>query len=91
MNLMAGSEANSAFPDVSADGSVLVFRRYVSTDRKGNEVKPNSEIFVMDGNGDHLRRLTDSPTADTMPAVSLDGKWVVCSQLSPEFPDSDSY
>jgi Tol biopolymer transport system component len=68
VNLTAGSEANDAFPDVSADGRRIVFR----SGRTGNH-----EIFVMDADGGHVRQLTRIGGTATMPAISPDGHWVV--------------
>lgn len=81
-NLTQDQNSNAGFPDVAPDGSILVFRRYVSEDSEGNSVESNSEIFSMKPDGTEIRRLTDSPTADTMPAISPDAKWVVFSRQS---------
>jgi Tol biopolymer transport system component len=37
----------------------------------------NKEIYLMDGDGGGLRRLTHSAGNDTMPTVSPDGRWTV--------------
>lgn len=76
MNLTAQSEANDAFPDVSADGQWVVFRSG-RDGKKGSGRKGNKEIYLMDNEGGHLRRVTNSEGNDTTPAISPDGKWVV--------------
>lgn len=76
VNLTADSDANDAFPDVSADGQWVVFR-------SGRDGKPgggrdgNKEIYVMDKDGNQVRRVTHVEGIDTMPAISPDGTWVV--------------
>jgi Tol biopolymer transport system component len=76
VNLTANSEANDAFPDVSADGQWVVFRSGRDGE-KGSGRKGNKEIYLMDKDGGHLRRITNSEGNDTTPAISPDGKWVV--------------
>jgi Tol biopolymer transport system component len=76
VNLTKDMDDNSAFPDVSADGSVVVFRRMVMKPVEGRSDRGAPTIFAMDGDGHHVRQLSDSPSRDTMPAVSPDGKWV---------------
>jgi dipeptidyl aminopeptidase/acylaminoacyl peptidase len=74
--LTAGSAANDAMPDVSADGRWVVFR-------SGRDGKPGSgrrgvkEIYVMDSDGGQLRRVTHAGGINTMPAISPDGSRVV--------------
>jgi Tol biopolymer transport system component len=76
VNLTPKSEANDAFPDVSADGKWIVFRSG-RDGKKGSGRRGNKEIYLMDQNGDNLRRISNSPGNDTAPAISPDGKWVV--------------
>jgi len=76
VNLTANSEANDAFPDVSADGQWIVFRSG-RDGKKGSGRRGNKEIYLMDKDGGHLRRISNSGGNDTMPAISPDGKWVV--------------
>jgi TolB protein len=68
VNLTATSEANDAFPDISADGRRVVFR----SGRTGNH-----EIFVMGADGANVRQLTRLGGTATMPTISPDGRWVV--------------
>jgi hypothetical protein len=82
VNLTELLPGNSAFPDASADGSAIVFRRYVGRGAEGDGeggtgMPTEQEIFIMDGAGDNVRQLTSSPGPDTMPAISPDGVWVV--------------
>ena len=76
VNLTADSEANDAFPDVSADGQWVVFRSG-RDGKKGSGRRGNKEIYVMDKDGGQLRRVSNSDGNDTMPAISPDGKLVV--------------
>jgi Tol biopolymer transport system component len=69
-NLTADCSANDAFPDVSADGNRVVFR----SGREGRY-----QIFMMDGDGKNVQRVTDGKGYHTMPAVSPDGGYVVYS------------
>jgi TolB protein len=75
-NLTASCDANDAFPDVSADGQWIVFRSG-RDGKKGSGRKGNKEIYLMDKDGNQLRRITYSEGNDTTPAISPDGKWVV--------------
>jgi TolB protein len=78
VHLTAGSDANDAFPDVSADGAWVVFR-------SGRDGEPGSgrdgvkEVYLMDGNGGQVRRVTHAGANSTMPAISPDGTRVVYS------------
>ena len=76
VNLTPDWDANDAFPDVSADGQWVVFRSG-RDGKKGSGRKGNKEIYLMDKDGGHLRRISNSEGNDTMPAISPDGKWVV--------------
>jgi Tol biopolymer transport system component len=76
--LSADSDANDAFPDVSADGQWVVFR-------SGRDARPGSgfggakEIYIMDAHGNRVRRISHAGATSTMPAISPDGQWVVYS------------
>lgn len=64
---------NNAFPSVSPDGKYVVFR----SGRSGHK-----NLYVMDAEGGeekYLRRLTDGPWRDTMPAWSPDNEWIAFS------------
>ncbi len=76
VNLTAGSDANDAFPDVSADGRWVVFRSGRDGEA-GSGRDGNKEIYLMDQDGGHVRRISHSDAIDTMPAISPDGRWVV--------------
>jgi Tol biopolymer transport system component len=76
VRLTADSDANDAFPDVSADGQWVVFRSGRDGE-KGSGRKGNKEIYLMDKDGGQLRRISHTEGNDTMPAISPDGKRVV--------------
>jgi len=76
VNLTADSDANDAFPDVSADGQWVVFRSG-RDGKKGSGRNGNKEIYLMDKDAGQLRRISNTEGVDTMPAISPDGKWVV--------------
>ena len=76
VNLTADSDANDAFPDVSADGRRVVFRSGRDGDPERGR-NGNKEIYLMDANGDGIRRVSFTPGIETMPAISPDGKLVV--------------
>ena len=76
VNLTMNSDANDAFPDVSADGQWVVFRSG-RDGKKGSGRKGNKEIYLMDKDGGQVRRISNHEGNDTMPAISPDGKWVV--------------
>jgi TolB protein len=67
VNLTADSNANDAFPSVSADGRRVVFR----SGRSGDH-----EIFMMDADGRNVRQISNARGTDTMPAISPDGEWI---------------
>jgi protein-disulfide isomerase/LysM repeat protein len=66
LNVPAGTLPDTTPTNESAGQIVFV------SDRDGNQ-----EIYIMDASGDHVRRLTDNPAADSMPAWSLDGTRIV--------------
>jgi TolB protein len=70
VNLTADSPANDALPHISADGRRVVFR----SDRDGGR-----QVYVMDGDGRNVRRLSEAGGIETMPALSPDGEFVVFS------------
>jgi Tol biopolymer transport system component len=78
IHLTADSEANDAFPDVSADGQRLVFRSGRDA-RAGSGFRGPKEIYIMDATGKQVRRISHAGATSTMPAISPDGQWVVYS------------
>ena len=56
----------NTFPNLSPDGRRLVFRRMIG--------ESNSEIFIADADGAHVRNLTNHPAFDGWPAWSPDGR-----------------
>lgn len=67
VNLTNQTDSDDAFPDWSPDGSQIVF----ASRRDGN-----NEIYVMDSNGDQLKRLTNNSADDFAPAWSPDGQQI---------------
>lgn len=76
--LTADSRANDAFPDVSADGGSVVFRSGRDAPA-GSGRRGDKEIYLMNGEGGEVRRITRAGGVNTMPAISPDGQWVVFS------------
>lgn len=60
-------EANNAFPAFAPDGKRLVFR----SGRAGSK-----NLYVMNADGNEVRRLTEGKWTDTMTDWSPDGKWI---------------
>lgn len=58
----------NTYPAYSPDGEKLALRRFVGT--------TNSEVFVADADGSHLRNLTNNDAFDGWPAWSPDGKQI---------------
>jgi Tol biopolymer transport system component len=61
-------ESNDVAPDVSADGSKIVF----FSDRDGNY-----EIYIMNADGSNQQRLTSNPADDTNPVFFPAGNKVL--------------
>ena len=57
----------SFFPTLSPDGTKIAF----VSNRDGND-----EIYVMDADGENLRRITNDDANDTDPTWSPDGRWI---------------
>jgi len=77
MSTLAGTAApqaqtrpaiNNMFPEWSADGKQIAF----VSDRDGDP-----EIYVMDADGSHPRRLTNTPGRDAHPSFSRDGRRIL--------------
>jgi Tol biopolymer transport system component len=66
-NVTQGEFKNNAFPDLTPDGRQIVFRGT----RDGNR-----EIYLMNSDGTNVRRITNDPVDDTMPAISPRGDLV---------------
>jgi TolB protein len=71
-NLTKGKFRNNAFPDLTADGSEIVFR----STRDGNK-----QIYLMNSDGTNVRRITTDPAnaVDTMPSISPNGDMIAFS------------
>lgn len=72
VNLTRDSPTNDALPYFSPDGERIVFRSM----RDGN-----AEIYLMNSDGTHPRRLTHNPATDTMPSFSSSGDRVAFTSL----------
>lgn len=71
LELAASAEAPTITPDA---GAQIVFSRYTG--------KENSDLFVMDDTGNHLRQITDTPLMEIYPKWSPDGTHLSVSALS---------
>jgi len=58
----------NTYPAWSPDGRHLAFRRMLG--------ETNSEVFLADSDGSHVRNLTDNPAFDGWPAWSPDGRYL---------------
>ncbi len=68
--IRSDEEVMNVSPAVSPDGRHIAF----SSNRDDN-----LEIYVMNADGGHLRRLTDHPGRDDQPTWSPDGQWIAFS------------
>ena len=57
-------------PNWSPDGTQIAFIRRMDKER----FHTSGELFIMNANGKHLRRLTNDDVGDTYPSWSPDGK-----------------
>jgi len=71
-NLTQGKFRINAFPDLTADGSEIVFR----STRDGNK-----QIYLMNSDGTNVRRITTDPADphDTLPSISPNGDMIAFS------------
>jgi Tol biopolymer transport system component len=67
-NLTKAMPGNSKWPDISADGSKVVFARKLSNSE--------SAIFMMNASGSGVQRLTKGTGYFTQPAISPDGSMI---------------
>lgn len=58
-------------PQISPNGKAIAF---VVTEYDMPEGKSNSDIFLMDADGQNMRRMTNNPTADFHPRWSVNGQ-----------------
>ncbi|MGA9408239.1 MAG: S9 family peptidase [Bacteroidota bacterium] len=63
-----------ADPQISPDGRKIAF---TVTENNLPEGKSNSEIYLMDADGNNIRKLTNNPAADNHPRWSPDGKSIL--------------
>ncbi|PWH19780.1 MAG: hypothetical protein DDG58_04145 [Ardenticatenia bacterium] len=67
------ADGSDAFPRWSPDGRKIAFHR---------DSGQNVDIYMMNPDGSHVRRLTDAPGPDTLPAWTPDGRIVFRSARS---------
>ncbi|MCW3105513.1 MAG: Protein TolB [Segetibacter sp.] len=70
------------YPSVSPDGSKIAFRKVIPAPGLQWDLSPsnnNSEVFVMDMNGENILNLSNNAAFDGWPWWSADGKRVVFS------------
>ena len=70
------NEANDVAPDWSPNGQQIVFDSDRDNDEDVPKVLRNWEIYVMDADGDNLRRLTHHPASDGFPSWAPDGSQI---------------
>ena len=68
-NITKHTNIETSYPYWSPDGSQIVFQ--------SNRMDNDSEIYVMDANGENLKRLTFTPGYDETPIWSPDGKSIL--------------
>lgn len=70
----------STFPSISPNGKHIVFRKVIdapATDWEGNATQRNSEVFVMDINGENAINLSKNKSFDGWPVWMPDSRHVV--------------
>jgi len=75
-------QENTSTPAWSPDGKRIAFVR-----GKGR----NSDIYVMNADGTHRRKITKSLSEDAFPSWSPDGKTIAFTHLTPEHTDIGAY
>jgi len=65
------AEAHNTGPSISKDGQTIIFSRQLPGESK--------QLFSMDGDGQNLKRLTNTQRHEVFPSLSACGKWVVYS------------
>ena len=80
VQLTADVKADSAFPAWSPEGSMIVFQ----SKRDGN----NTQIYVMDDDGNNKRRISSGTDFAGHPAWSPDGKSIVYRSGASRIPAS---
>jgi len=76
---------NVSDPQISPDGRMVAFTVTSYIMHKGQN---NSEIYIMDIKGGHLRRMTDNPAADYQPRWSADGQNLLFVSTRKEGPQA---
>jgi Tol biopolymer transport system component len=72
----------------SPDGTRIIFNS--QRDDEGQSEIRNYEIYEMDLDGSHVKRLTDFPEWDTYPSISPDGSKIVWRRVLPTGGNSSS-
>ncbi len=75
--LTSASSGSSGMPDISADGSVVVF--HSSSNYTGGNPNGSLEVFVVHTDGSGIRQLSSGPlgAGSGFPRVDQNGTWVV--------------
>jgi len=71
---LTNSDIPEYFPAINYDGSVIVYEKLLGGTPQAEEF---IELFRVDRDGSNERQITMNRFADTFPAVSDDGKWIV--------------
>lgn len=86
VNLTNSPDIKDYHPSWSPDGKKIVF---VSSQRTADPLKPDQQIYVMDADGSHLTRLTDSGGGKWWPSWSPDGKKIAFTVVHCRDADTD--
>jgi Tol biopolymer transport system component len=71
---LTNSDIPEYFPAINFDGSVIVYEKLLGGSPQAEDY---IELFACDKDGKNERQLTKNRFADTFPAVTDDGKWIV--------------
>ena len=74
-----------ADPQISPDGKNIAF---TVTENNLAEGKSKTEVYLMDADGNNIRKLTDNPAADYHPRWSPDGKSLLFLSTRHEGPQA---
>jgi Tol biopolymer transport system component len=71
---LTNSDIPEYFPAINFDGSVIVYEKLLGGSPQAEEY---IELFACNRDGTGERQLTKNRFADTFPAITDDGKWIV--------------